>query len=121
MLTKATLNAFPDEQPEFDTIYGDFSKGTARKVFMPRISHIQESHCQVCIAEALEWMKSALDPPEELWKDPADQLWPVKESMTLLAMLACFICTMPIALLLLKTGFFSSIRGPVLNFEELKK
>jgi len=31
--------------------------------------------------------------------------------MTLLAMLACFICTMPLAMLLLKTDFFSSIRS----------
>jgi uncharacterized protein len=112
MLTKATLKAFPDEQPQFDRLYGDFAQGTARKVFMPRISHIQESHSPICIAEALEWMKSSLHPPTEHWTDPSDQLWPIKEGLTLLAMLACFICIMPIGLLLLKTDFFSVIRGP---------
>jgi dienelactone hydrolase len=111
MLTKATLNAFPLSQPQFDTLYGDFSQGTARKVFMPRISHIQESHSQICIAEALEWMRSSLNPPPALWKDPSDQSWPIKEGLTLLAMLACFACSMPIGLLLLKTEFFSVIRG----------
>ena len=113
MLTKATLNAFPQSQPQFDTLYGDFARGTARKVFMPRISHIQESHSQICITEALEWMKSSLNPPPDLWKDSTVQLWPIKEGLTLLAMLACFVCILPIGLLLLKTDFFSVIRGQV--------
>lgn len=111
MLTEATLNAFPHEQPRIGGFYGDFSQGTARKVFMTRISHIQEAHNQVCIAEALNWMRSSLNPPPELWKDPSDQSWPIKEGLTLLAMLACFVCIMPIGLLSLKTDFFAVIRG----------
>ncbi|MBU2511170.1 alpha/beta fold hydrolase [bacterium] len=113
MSTRSTLNAFPDDQPRFNTLYGNFSEGTARKVFKIRISHIQESHNKACIAEALRWMKDSLGPPKALWKDPFDQSWPIKEAMTLLAMLACFICTMPLALLLLKTTLFQSIRGPI--------
>jgi len=116
MLTEATQNAFPHPKPEFGKTYGDFSKGTARKVFIHRISHIQESHNKVCIAQAVKWMKDALNPPEEFWTDPQvpnAQSWPIKEAMTLLAMFACFICTMPIGLLLLRTPFFGSIREPV--------
>ncbi len=112
MSTVSSLNAFPVAQPQFNSRYGHFSDGTARKVFMTRISHIQESHNQACIAEAVQWMTDSLNPPEHLRKDPADQSWPIKEVMTLLAMLACFVCTMPLALLLLKTDFFQSIRGP---------
>jgi len=107
---------FPHPKPEFGKTYGDFSKGTARKVFIHRISHIQESHNKVCIAQAVKWMKDALNPPEEFWTDPQvpnAQSWPIKEAMTLLAMFACFICTMPIGLLLLRTPFFGSIREPV--------
>jgi len=110
MISKATQGAFPVTNPDFDRTYGDFSLGTARRVFMPRISHIQESHNSACIAEALEWMRKALKPPDNLWQDSLNQTWVIKETMTLLAMLACFICTLPLALLLLKSDYFSVIR-----------
>ena len=112
-LSEATRNAFPVKNPEWNRTYGDFSKGTARKIFVHRISHIQESHSTVCIAAALEWMKSALNPPEKLWIDSREQKWPIKEAMTLIAMLACFISAMPLSLLLMRTGFFRSLHQPL--------
>ncbi len=116
MKTDVTRNAFPDPDPEFGITYGDFKQGTARKVFLQPITHIQESHNKACIAEAVRWMQRSLGPPEALWPeafkiDPEDQTWPIKEAMTLLAMISCFISIMPIGLLLLRTRFFSSIRG----------
>ncbi len=113
MHTAATRNAFPHPRPEFGTVYGDFAKGTARKVFMQRISHIQESHNRACVAAAVGWMQQALNPPPMLWLDPHDQTWPLKETMTLVAMLACFACALPLSLVLLQTDFFGSLRGPV--------
>ncbi len=110
MKSETTRNAFPVEDPKFNTTYGDFGRGTARRVFITPISHVQESHSRVCIAEALDWMRLALGPPENLWKDKNAQIWPLKEAMTLLAMLACFISIMPIGLILLRMPFFKSIR-----------
>jgi dienelactone hydrolase len=112
MKTEATRGAFPHENPEFGVTYGNFTEGTARRVFIVRISHVQESHSPSCIAEAVEWMKKSLNPPDALWRDAREQIWPVKEAMTLLAMLACLISIMPLCLMLLRTGFFSSIKGP---------
>ncbi len=40
MKTEATKNAFPVQNPELNTLYGRFDNGTARKVFVHRISHI---------------------------------------------------------------------------------
>ncbi len=110
MKTETTLNAFPVEDPNFNTTYGDFASGTARRVFVTRISHVQESHSRACIAEALDWMRLALGPPENLWKNKDDQIWPVKEAMTLLAMLACFISLLPLGLIALRSPFFRPIR-----------
>ena len=110
MGTSITRNAFPVKTPELNTTYGDFSAGTARRVFIHRISHIQETHNEFCIAETLKWMKNALDPPKELWIDPYEQVWHVKEAMTLFAMVACFISIMPIGFLLLQTTFFSQLQ-----------
>ena len=110
MKTEATLNAFPVAHPQFNTTYGDFADGTARRVFVTRISHVQESHSRACIAEALDWMRLALHPPEQLWKDKNDQRWPIKEAMTLLAMLAGFLSLLPLVLIALRTRFFRPIR-----------
>ncbi|MCP4755775.1 MAG: hypothetical protein GY866_33340 [Proteobacteria bacterium] len=111
MKTDATRNSFPAEDPEFNVTYGDFAAGTARKVFIHRISHIQESHNGICIAEAIDWMKKSLNPPARLWSDPGDQIWLIKEVMTLLAMVACFVSIMPIGLVLIHGGFFGSVKG----------
>ncbi|MBU3914275.1 alpha/beta hydrolase [bacterium] len=110
MKTSITRNAFPVENPELNTTYGDFSTGTARRVFIHRISHIQETHNAYCIAETLIWMKKALNPPKDLWIDPYQQIWPIKEIMTLLAMVACFVSIMPMGFLILRTGFFAPLR-----------
>ena len=56
------------------------------------------------------WMKQALSPPQELWIDPDDQIWPVKEWATLLAMLAGFWSLIPLGSLLIRMPFFSDIQ-----------
>jgi pimeloyl-ACP methyl ester carboxylesterase len=113
MKTPQTRKIIPVQNPKFGVTYGDFSQGTARRVFVPKITHVQESHNNTAIAEALEWMRSALHPPEEYWIDSKQQIWPIKEWATLAAMLACFASFLPLGLLLLRTNFFASIRGPV--------
>jgi len=113
MKTPQTRKVIPVQNPKFGVTYGDFSQGTARRVFVPKITHVQESHNSVAIAEALEWMKSALHPPEEYWINSKQQIWPIKEWATLAAMIACFASLLPLGLLLLRTKFFASIRGPV--------
>jgi len=113
MQTEATRNAFPSPNPRFGVTYGDFADGSARRVFITRISHIQESHSPACVAEALDWMRQALHPAPDLWLDPSQQTWPIKEAMTLLALIACFLSAMPLTVLLLKTNFFSGLRRTV--------
>ncbi|MGD9405461.1 MAG: alpha/beta hydrolase, partial [Anaerolineae bacterium] len=83
-----TMAAFPVADPQLGVTYGDFAEGTARRVFVPRAIHIQESHSKATVAEALEWMRNALNPPQELWIDADSQIWHVKEWATLVAMIA---------------------------------
>ena len=111
MGTPRTGQVIPVEDPQLGVTYGTFSKGTARRVFMPRTTHIQESHSRAAIAEALEWMKGALNPPARYWIDPDDQIWPLKEWATLLAMLACFGSILPLGLMLLRTEYFCSLQS----------
>ncbi|MCP4578534.1 MAG: hypothetical protein GY846_19845, partial [Deltaproteobacteria bacterium] len=64
----------------------------------------------VCIAEAVTWLRQSLNPPTDMWMDPGDQSWQLKEAMTLVAMLGCFFCIMPLSLLFLKSRFFSPLQ-----------
>jgi pimeloyl-ACP methyl ester carboxylesterase len=113
MSTPQTRQVIPVENPQLGVTYGDFVQGTARRVFVPRTIHIQESHNRAAIAEALMWMKSALRPGEQDWIDPHNQTWMVKEWATLVAMLAGFAALLPLGLILLRTELFRSLRGPV--------
>lgn len=113
MHTPQTLKVFPIKDPQFGKTYGNFSDGTARRVFVPHAIHIQESHNQAAIAEALVWMKQALHPPSSSWIDPNNQIWPIKEWATLIAMLSGFASLLPLGLILLRTQFFTSLQGPV--------
>ena len=111
MRSERTKQVFPVESPEFGVTYGDFSQGTARRVFLPRITHVQESHHNASIAETVEWMKEALRPEERFWIDKNRQIWVIKEVSTLISMLACFSSILPLGLMLLRMNFFRSIRG----------
>jgi len=111
MRSERTKQVFPVENPEFGVTYGDFSQGTARRVFLPRITHVRESHHNASIGETVEWLKEALHPEEHFWIDKNRQIWVIKEVSTLIAMLACFSSILPLGLMLLRINFFSSIRG----------
>ena len=79
MSTPQTRHVIPVQNPRLGVTYGDFAQGTARRVFVPRTIHIQESHNRAAIAEASTWMKSALGLEEQDWIDPHNQTWMVKE------------------------------------------
>lgn len=111
MHTPQSRKVIPVAQPGLNQTYGDFAQGTARKVFVPPITHIQESHNRAAIAEALIWMKKALNPPDRYWIDPTRQIWPIKEWATLTAMLACFTSLLFLGALLLKGKFFQTLQG----------
>jgi dienelactone hydrolase len=113
MKSERTKQVFSVENPKFGVTYGEFSKGTARRVFLPRITHVQESHHHASIAETVEWMQEALRPDESLWIDKNRQIWVIKEVSTLMAMLACFASILPLGLMLLRLNFFRPIRRAV--------
>ncbi len=113
MGTERTRRAFGIDRPELGKTYGDFAAGTARRVVVPPITHVHESHHPGAIAETLLWLRAALAPPEGDWIDPHRQIWPVKEFSTLVAMLAGFALLLPLGFLLLGTKSFRPLlEGP---------
>jgi dienelactone hydrolase len=114
MSTERTRRAFGVEAPRLATTYGDFAAGTARRVVVPPITHVHESHSTEAIAETVEWLRRSLNPSPVHWIDAREQTWPVKETATLVAMLAGFACLFPLALILVRLPAFTTIRrtGP---------
>ena len=113
MHTERTRSVFPVENPELSKTYGDFNAGTARRVFMPKITHLHTSHSGAAVAEALQWIKQALDPPKADWVSPDNQIWQIKEGATLVAMVACLASLLPLGLILLRTSFFRALHFPM--------
>lgn len=111
MSTPQTRKVFSVAAPLLNETYGDFAQGTARKVFVPPLTHVQESHNRAAIAEAVTWMKKALNPPHPYWIEATQQIWPIKEWATLTAMLACFASLLFLGALLLRVEFFGTLRG----------
>ena len=110
MQTEQTKRVFPVPSPHFGTTYGDFAQGTARRVFIPHVTHVQESHDSASIAETVEWMRAALRPNPRYWVDKNSQIWWIKEYATLIAMLAGLASVLPLGLIFLRTSFFHTIR-----------
>jgi len=110
MQSPRTRQVFPVKNPKFGTTYGNFEKGTARRVFMPRITHLRQSHDKASVAEALDWINQALQPAQEKWIASSRQIWPIKEWSTLVAMLAGLAALLPLGLMLMRTSFFSSLQ-----------
>jgi len=113
MQTALTRKVFAAQNPELSTTYGEFKTGTARRVFMPAITHLHTSHNTAAIAEALRWTRQALGPPDEQWRPAGSQIWLLKEWSTLVAMVACLASLLPPGLVLLRTSFFRSLQSPV--------
>jgi poly(3-hydroxybutyrate) depolymerase len=113
MSSPQTQAAIPDANPQLGVTYGDFAQGTARRVVVLRAIHIQESHSRAGVAEAVEWMRNALQPYGRAWVDSRRQIWEIKEWATLAAMVAGLASLLPLGLMLLRTPFFGAIRGPV--------
>jgi len=111
MSSTQTRSTIADPDPKIGSTYGDFTKGTARRVFVPHVTHVQESHNRAAIAEALTWMQQALNPPADYWSDPHRQTWPIKEWATLIAMLACIFALLPLGSLLLRLPWFNAVSG----------
>ncbi len=110
MQTPQTRHAFGVQYPKINTTYGSFEAGTARRVFMPHITHLQQSHSTPSVAEALDWMHLALQPNQENWIPSNRQIWPIKEWSTLTAMLAGIAALLPLGLMLLRASFFNSLQ-----------
>lgn len=107
------------EEAAWDTTYGSFANGTARRIELLETNHRLTTHDSNGLAVALQWFDSAVDLPKDL--DPGDQVAMGKELLVLAAMLCAVAATMPLMDLLLGLPFFAPIVQSLPSKSSMKK
>lgn len=97
----------------WNTTYGSFADGTARRVELLHTNHRLTTHDGHGMAAAMDWFTQAIGLDTAL--APTDQVYMVKECLVFAAMLCGIAATLPLMELLLLTPFFASVRQGLPN------
>ena len=95
----------------WDTTYGDFADGTARRMEMLETNHRLTTHDSKGLAVAMDWFGDAIGLPNALASD--DQVYMVKELLVFAAMLLAIAAMLPLMELLLQIPFFREAAQPL--------
>jgi pimeloyl-ACP methyl ester carboxylesterase len=119
-----SLSSYPGEPTDLDSYfnvtgvepgvtYGDFSEGTARKLFLAKTNHLFETIEPAIVSESIEWMKESLKNGVEdsYWLPSTDLLYPLWLIGGFLGLLGSVLTIFPILLILIGLPFFRSLKG----------
>lgn len=106
-------------QAAWNTTYGSFADGTARRIELLKTNHRLTTHHRHGLATALEWFDDAIgiDTSVHAYTDNAAM---VKEYLVLFAMLFVLAAMFPFMELLLQTKFFKYVAQPLPPKEGIK-
>ena len=104
--------------PEWNTTYGSFASGDARRIELLNTNHRLTTHNAHGLATALEWFDNALSLPIHI--DYTQQTAMTKEWLVFVAMLCAVVAMLPFMNLLLGTKFFSDVVQPLPSKETIK-
>ena len=95
----------------WDTTFGSFSDGTARRMELLETNHRLATHHKGGLAVALDWFDEALDLDTKLAS--TDHVYMVKELLVFAAMLLAIAAMLPLMELLLQTPLFRRVAQPL--------
>jgi pimeloyl-ACP methyl ester carboxylesterase len=102
---------FGTDQPVIvGQLYGDIDKGTARKLYMPAVTHPGDHLSTEAIGNAIDWFQQTLGYDTNLSAN--DQTWYYKELGCLIALLFLVILIFPLTSYLLETPWFRVLKLP---------
>ena len=101
------------DQAAWDTTFGSFEDGTARRMELLYTNHRLTTHNARGLAVALDWFKAAFGPESMNDLASTDQTAMGKEWLVLFAMLVTLLAMVPLAELLLTIPFFAAIVQPL--------
>lgn len=91
----------------WNTTYGSFEDGTARRVELLETNHRLTTHNSHAIATAMDWLTTALGAKTDL--APTNLVFLYKELLVMVAMLSAMIGLCPLVLLLANIGFLKPV------------
>ena len=95
---------------KWNTTYGDFSLGTARRRELVKTNHRLLTHNKKAIATTIDWLDQAIGIDTTLRNN--NQVFLIKECLVLLATIASLASIMALLSLLLKIPFFNTVAQP---------
>ena len=101
---RAEFLGVSNAEAAWDTTFGSFTDGTARRMELLETNHRLTTHDRNGLAAAMQWFDDALDLPTDL--EPTDQVAMVKEWLVFAAMLMAIAAMLPFMELLLATPYF---------------
>ncbi len=97
-----------DGEAEWDTTYGSFTDGTARRIELLYTNHRLTTHNSHGLSTAIDWIDSAVGLDTAL--PSSNQIAMYKEVLVLIAMLSAVFSTLPLMNILLGTPFFRTVK-----------
>ena len=95
------------DEAAWNTTFGSFSDGTARRVELIMNNHRLTTHDSHAMATALDWFTQALDLKTDL--SSSDQTFMIKEVLVFAAMICGIFSMLPLMNLLLEIPFFKAL------------
>jgi|TARA_Y100000310_G_scaffold312823_1_gene360512 pimeloyl-ACP methyl ester carboxylesterase len=92
-------------------LYGSVEEGTARKLYMPAVTHPGDHLSREAIGNAVEWFQLTLEHGTQL--PPEDQIWYWKELGTLLCFTGLVMLIFPLGGWLLSLPLFKELKEPM--------
>jgi dienelactone hydrolase len=99
----------------WDTTYGNFADGTARRIALITSNHHLLTLQSKSVAETVSWFENALKGgmQDALWINPSSQIYMWKEISTLVVLLVTMLSLIPLTNILLATPFFKPVAQPM--------
>lgn len=107
-----------DQTVNVGELYGSIEDGTARMLYMPRVTHPGDHLSSEAIGDAVAWFQQTLDGGNDL--DPGDQVWMWREIGGFIGLLGMILALFPLGALLLEVPFFKELAEPMPAFKGLK-
>lgn len=100
---------------EWDTTYGSFDDGTARRMAYINMDHHLLPLMNKSVAETADWFRLALKDGEggSMWIEPTKQIFMWKEVFGFITLLGTLVTLVPLTNLLLSVKFFAPVAQPV--------
>lgn len=115
---KLKLQFGTTEPVQVGKLYGSIEDGTARKLYMPAVTHPQDHISTEAIGAAIEWFQLTLKGGKSI--PPSDQVWFWKEIGTGIQFFGMVLFLFPLGALLLQSEFFKSLTEPMPEFKGVK-